>query len=310
MAGREALLLETWRTLDETNKRHQFEQMLRYFVSPLTAIDEISPYQHSLGDYPFHSFQALIGGLNFIFVPGMAQWTTGLKRETARRMLRAVSPAMPAAHFVPQSSVSIPPMLVSQTPIPIDQVVKGQLRLATGQFYGDAFFQKRRQKELTTLLDQARRAQNKEQPLPKTHSLSVGTATLLPDTAGYQLTVPRLQTDYNTLISDLHRGGMALADRNAYLYWRTLVNASPYPWGEDALAKPDQVVIESYFGLDFLDMQTQAELLSGDEVAGAGNVMSTVSGQLDWSPYYKNGMQAQQILPDHLFYRPIIPITF
>lgn len=313
MAMGTALMLPEWLALTDAKRRNQFEQLIRYFVSPLLQISEIRPYQYRFKNVQFKTYQAFVNGIDFVFIPGMPTFTTGLNKGEIRRVQESLSQQI---GFDPEAVVSwetvrIPPMLVAKNPISLTQQVKGVLEIMTGQFYGDAFFKKRRQKDIDQVLRSLKRPKDMDPmsfDLPDHFETSVGKTRLLPDLSYYQFSLNRINLDYPTLITELSRQGMTLADRYAYLYLRTYQQQTFFPWGTTYLKDEATLDVENYFGLNYCAKPKQGEVLLDHQVVGA--ISTDVTDWANFSPYYQSGVVSDQLPAAEVYYRPVINIVF
>ena len=60
------LTLPTWNSLDEKRQRFIFQQLTRYFLSPLLTVDEIRPVTATFYGQTLHTFEAMIGGMGAV----------------------------------------------------------------------------------------------------------------------------------------------------------------------------------------------------------------------------------------------------
>lgn len=304
-----ALMLSKWVTLDQRTKQHQFEQLIRYFVSPLMHVAQIRPYHYLFKDGRFETYQAFVNGIDFVFIPGIESFTTGLSQPSQRRLLQTLptTKGLDTTDLVSKETVLIPPMLVAKTPIRWTQQVKGVLDIKTGLFYGDLFFQKRRQKDIQQTLDRLNPPKGIDPltfELPKYWSTEVGAIQLLPTKDYYQFSVDRLDLDYQTLLTELSRQGMTLADSYTYLYLRNWQQQTYFPWGNTYQNQTKLVEQASYFGLNYLSQATDQEILLAQKAVGGTNF-----APLDFSAYYQPSADLTQ-LKTRAYYRPIIDIVF
>lgn len=304
-----ALMLPKWVTLDQAAKKHQFEQLIRYFVSPLMHVAQIRPYHYRFRDDRFETYQAFVNGIDFVFIPGCVAFTTGLDQPEQRRLLQSLPTTKNLASkaIVSKETVLIPPMLVAKTPIPFTQQVKGVLEIKTGLFYGDPFFQKRRQSDIQQALRRLMPPSGQDPltfELPKHWTTEVGAVDLLPTQDYYRFSVTRTDPDYETLLTALSRQGLTLADGYTYLYLRTWQQQTYFPWGNTYQAKDTLVEPASYFGLDYLRHGTAQELLLGQKAVGG-----TTFAPLNFSAYYQPQADLTR-LTTTAYYRPIIDIVF
>ncbi|GEL37420.1 hypothetical protein FC12_GL002065 [Lacticaseibacillus paracasei subsp. tolerans DSM 20258] len=75
------LTLPTWNTLDEARQKFVFQQLTRYFLSPLLSVDDIRPLTVTFFGQTLHTFEAMIGGEWLRLVPGMPNVSLGFAAD-------------------------------------------------------------------------------------------------------------------------------------------------------------------------------------------------------------------------------------
>ena len=80
------LTLPTWNSLDEKRQRFIFQQLTRYFLSPLLTVDEIRPVTATFYGQTLHTFEAMIGGEWVRLIPGMAQVSLGFHAQQQEQL--------------------------------------------------------------------------------------------------------------------------------------------------------------------------------------------------------------------------------
>ncbi|WP_251930902.1 hypothetical protein [Latilactobacillus sakei] len=71
------LQLPNWLQLSEQARRANFGQVLRYFVSPLVAIEGIQPEVVQAGRLTFKTYSAWFSGEQFVFIPAQSAVSLG-----------------------------------------------------------------------------------------------------------------------------------------------------------------------------------------------------------------------------------------
>lgn len=78
----EYVLNPTWKNLTEEMKQVVLQQVLRYFVNPMLSITGIRPVSYHFGGIKTDTFEVVIDGHEFVFVPGQRAtvlgWDSGL----------------------------------------------------------------------------------------------------------------------------------------------------------------------------------------------------------------------------------------
>ena len=78
----DAVLNPTWKTLSNEIKEVVMQNILRHFVNPILEVTKITPVSYQFGGLKIETFEILIDGVEFIFVPGQKKcvlgWDSGL----------------------------------------------------------------------------------------------------------------------------------------------------------------------------------------------------------------------------------------
>ena len=78
----DAVLNPTWKTLSNEIKEVVIQNILRHFVNPIVEVTKITPVSYQFGGLKIETFEILIDGVEFIFVPGQKKcilgWDSGL----------------------------------------------------------------------------------------------------------------------------------------------------------------------------------------------------------------------------------------
>jgi len=159
----EALEWPQWKTLSLELKTQVMNQVLKYFVSPLKKVSDVTYQQFELDGVKCGTFECSIDNQRFVLVPGnqaaILGWQSGvqgisrnlwdqtpLKESQAyRRALRnyGLKTAEDWEIFVNESTTPlrkqmIAPMLVQKNSQPVGTTYIGELDLITGEFSGES----------------------------------------------------------------------------------------------------------------------------------------------------------------------------
>lgn len=78
----EYVLNPTWKTLSLEMKQVVLQNVLRYFVNPMSTISDVIPVRYNFGGIKTETFEVVIDGRTFVFVPGQEAcvlgWDSGL----------------------------------------------------------------------------------------------------------------------------------------------------------------------------------------------------------------------------------------
>ncbi|GAF39886.1 hypothetical protein FC83_GL000326 [Agrilactobacillus composti DSM 18527 = JCM 14202] len=312
MASPNALQLPQWNQLTDADKRHQFQQLLRYFVSPLLPISQIRPYHYRFKGYQFNSYQAFIAGFDFVFIPGDAQVKLGLRPQRIHDLMATLPDDgdQVRRQLLTQQTLDMAPMLVVKTPVVLSQQPQGVIAIKTGEFFGDPLFAKRRQGDIQNTLMQLQQTTSDPdtQQLPKQIINPWSISTLMADQAYYQVTTKRPDQTPEQLSQALSQQGMTLLDHWDYLYLRNTKYPQIFPWGNAYQTPTWPVALDTYFGLTYPLGVNQAELLTQGLVGTSGQVSGSRQA-LSLSPYYLNTQAAAEFTAAQIFYRPMISIV-
>lgn len=157
----EALEWSYWKTLSLELKTQVMNQVLKYFVSPLKKVSDVTYQQFELDGVKCGTFECSIDGQRFVLVPGnqaaILGWQSGVQgisrhlwdqtplQETQdyRRIVRnyGLKTAEDWEIFVNESTTPlrkqiIAPMLVQKEAQPVGTTYIGEVDLITGEFSG------------------------------------------------------------------------------------------------------------------------------------------------------------------------------
>ncbi|WP_416353104.1 hypothetical protein ACNAN0_08795 [Agrilactobacillus fermenti] len=298
-----ALMIEHWHKLTAKQQQYQFEQLLRYFVSPLLSIAKIEPEAHEFNGYHFQTWHAFISGIDFVLIPGVKQIQVGLDQAQLTQVRAKFKRQLSEIPLQPLSAqtVQVPPMLVAQEPILFDLEPRGVYVIADAQYYGDPFYQKRRAQDITQVqrVIHERTSLNPfTNQLPSDLETAVGRVELATSQDYYRFSLTRNMADFSTLQQTLTRQGMTLLDRAAYAYLRSYHNQVLVP----------ELGSANYFGLVFPEKQ-QGEILQDETVVG-GLTRSPELQTLAASWNFEYTPALAKLDKQQLYYRPVINIEF
>ena len=136
------LTLPTWNSLDEKRQRFIFQQLTRYFLSPLLTVDEIRPVTATFYGQTLHTFEAMIGGEWVRLIPGMAQVSLGFHAQQQEQLASYLQQSGLTVTDLtqalsPQREVAMPPMLVATKATPANEEILGRISLTTRIFKGN-----------------------------------------------------------------------------------------------------------------------------------------------------------------------------
>ena len=136
------LTLPTWNTLDEARQKFIFQQLTRYFLSPLLSVDDIRPLTVTFFGQTLHTFEAMIGGEWLRLVPGMPNVSLGFAADQQGQLADYLGQSgltmQDLSHQLsPERQVDIPAMLVATRAMPASEEILGRVSLTTRIFKGN-----------------------------------------------------------------------------------------------------------------------------------------------------------------------------
>ncbi|MBO3092238.1 hypothetical protein J5F27_09930 [Schleiferilactobacillus harbinensis] len=296
----------TWEQLTGEQQHLLFTQILRYFVNPLLPTTEIAPVRITVQGKNFASQTVMIAGQRYIFVPGQLQAQLGYQ-VTGQEVLtpqlwddgNAVleHPDLPAMALTTNGqreryltdfttaprTADIPPLLVAQQPLPIDQRSVGLYTPGTDDFSGDVVTFKKIRQTVGSQLRQAPRAI----VTPEMSIYFVPTAVL----GEYQLRVAETLPPM-VLTQTLARQGFSVLAPDEYEYVVSGGQTTLFPWGAQGLTDLPPV-IPNRFGIRFSARQYTAEMTTDPLTWRGGWPVSggqkKVEAQLPFSAFYDSG---------------------
>ena len=76
----EAVLNPTWKTLSNEMKEVVIQNVLRHFVNPILEVTKITPVSYHFGGIKTDTFEIVIDGIEYVFVPGQKKCILGWDR--------------------------------------------------------------------------------------------------------------------------------------------------------------------------------------------------------------------------------------
>lgn len=319
----------SWNQLTGKEQHLLFTQILRYFVNPLLPTTDIAPVRFTVQGQSFASQTAIIAGQRYIFVPGQSQVQLGYQ-VTGKEVLTPrlwddsevvlEHPDLPTIPLTTNAQreryltdftttprvVHIPPLLVSQQPLPVSQRSIGLYTPATGDFSGD----------MTTfkMVRQAAGDDLKRAPrsivTPDFSVFFVPTAVL----DQYQVRIDQQLTPM-ALTRQLARQGFSVLAPDEYEYVVGAGAATLFPWGNAGLAQLP-TALPNRFGIRFSARQYTAEMTTDPLVWRGGWPVSgdqkMAAVQLPFSAFYNSGrLPGLGDLPvPQQVYHQVVRVTF
>lgn len=290
--ARTELLFAGWRELSPQRQRFVFEQVTRYFLSPLLTIDAIRPVSTAYFGQVFQTFDALIGGEWLRFIPGQNAVTLGVARPFSAAVKEVlthldVPSRVATAILAPEQVVDIPPMLVARQSLPLGWQAIGQINLTTQVFRGNHFAYVPYKPTVLQLLQPRVTGVAPSDTPTWPPVLTSGDVTLrLSSTHHYQVLL-RQPVDHDNLLKTLGGFGYTLPDHAQYQYLLGGASQSLFTWGNQLPTKWPTYV-PNRFGLTVPVRRDGGETLRGGQPAVSMMVSATPTGQdvLALSPFF------------------------
>lgn len=276
------LLLPEWTKLAADRRRFIVEQLARYFLSPLLAVDALKPVTVDYFGQTLNTFDALIGGEWLRFVPGVSAADLGI--DPADPLIAPLLAKLPAGQLSAPRTVAISPMLVARQSVPVQEEVIGQINLLTQVFKGNHFaYVPYKPTVLSLLRPQLDSVDPAAQPTwPAT--LTSGHVVLRQSSTHHYQVRLRHDWDAQALQKSLGGFGFTLPDEDQYEYLQGGGLAQLFPWGNQ-LIKHLPPYLPNRFGLTVKTADHTPELIKG-------GVDKRDDNPLSWSPFYQAPKQA------------------
>lgn len=242
MKERDLLDASGWNSLNLDQQKKIFQQIIRYFVSPLSEVQSIEVVEHRFKNELHQVWQVIIDGLKYIFVPGKAHfqpaynWTHFVKMNQLlfssnhRVPLEENLAATTFFNYVKEYTINeqtktrIDPLLVSVQAIPIEGIPVGYYNLYDGRQTIPQNILNKAASELTTLF-KTRQATN--------HFFMVENS--LEQEA---LVLQKSLTLPGKLMENFAKKGISFISAVEYYYLKSSGEATCFPWG-DSLSPQD-----------------------------------------------------------------------
>lgn len=240
--ARTELLLAGWRELSPQRQRFVFEQVTRYFLSPLLTIDAIRPVSTTYFGQVFHTFDALIGGEWLRFIPGQNSVMLGVPRPFSAAVKEVLTqlgvPSQAAAALLaPEQVVDIPPMLVARQSIPLGWQAIGQINLTTQVFRGNHFAYVPYKPTVLQLLQPRVTGVAPSDTPTWPPVLKSGDVMLRLSSSHHYQVLLRQSADHDGLLKTLGGFGYTLPDHAQYQYLLGGTSQSLFTWGNQLLTE-------------------------------------------------------------------------
>lgn len=308
--ARSELMMPSWQQLTPQRRQFVFEQLTRYFLSPLLGLDAITPVQVNYYGQVLQTFDVLLGGEWMRFIPGQVDVALGvtfpLPPEQAQLLASlAVSSKFARRHLSPRRIVSLPPLLVARKAVSIDEEIIGQINLTTQVFRGNHFAYVPYKPTVLHLLEPAVAGVDPAQSPTWPPQLEAGHVRMhLISPHHYQVGIRR---DWNAamLRQKLSGFGFCLPTEDQYEYLMGGGLTQLFGWGNQSLESLP-AYLPNRFGLTLPTRARQPELLSESVDKSSGLTASPQGRQwLSFSPFYR---QAQGPFGHHS-YRKVAVIS-
>ncbi|WP_164510080.1 hypothetical protein [Lacticaseibacillus yichunensis] len=283
------LLMDNWRLLPDDRRRFIFEQLTRYFLSPLLAVDALVPVSVSYFGQVLQTFDALIGGEWLRFVPGQRHVKLGIETPLPTELAGlAESLGLSSQEMRDQLSapavVDLPPMLVARSSVASDEEVIGQINLTTQVFRGNHFAYVPYKPTVLSLIEPRTTSLDPAAQEPWPAVLTAGQVVLrLASSHHYQVALKHRWTKA-ALVKQLGGFGFALPTARDYEWLLGGGFLQLFAWG-NAVPETLPAYLPNRFGLTFPTQRSSAELTQGDEVAAAPYQKG--DSLLKLSPFYR-----------------------
>lgn len=285
------LTLPTWNSLDEKRQRFIFQQLTRYFLSPLLTVDEIRPVTATFYGQTLHTFEAMIGGEWVRLIPGMAQVSLGFHAQQQEQLASYLQQSGLTITDLtqalsPQREVAMPPMLVATKATPANEEILGRISLTTRIFKGNHMRYAAIRAQVLHLLDR----QGSLDPFAQSGwaaSLTSGNIKLrLASAHHYQVSIVKSWQKAD-LIKSLSFFGFRLPTQDQYEYLQSGGRQSLFAFGNTL---PPQLprYLPNPFGLTIPVERAGSELIAEDiQKSTALPAQPSAKAALALSPFYQ-----------------------
>lgn len=308
----EAVEQKNWKQLSWETRKQLMNQLVMFYVSPLSKIDSVTPQEFACGGVKTETFEVSIDGVAYIFIPRAEEvilgWDQGHAGIRSHELLEGEKPApdLPTIdtwinqHTSPLRKVTIPAMFVEKEAMPVGCERKGRWNCITGELVGDqAFYQRIAPDFLAAVQPELSPEESLSWTYPKVVSQeNVYWATLDQDGIHYLLYAQQAVT-YEEQVALVDREIRELPSVDEWEYLNGAGTRRLFRWGNqlrgDSLATAKDTLMNkihapNMFGLRFDPTQTVFELtdrldcLKGGHLVEGGQTI--IERFLPYSAYF------------------------
>ncbi|QGG61712.1 hypothetical protein [Loigolactobacillus bifermentans] len=320
------LMAPTWWQLTAAKQEQVFRQLLRYFVSPLLTIQNVTPYQFQFFGHVRQTMAVQIQGMTYVLVPGAQQvtlgWQQGLgaldlaeviqNQQGTAVLTTAQARDLINANTSPQRVVDMPPLLVGQQAWPLAWQPQGLYEVVTGKFSGNVFFGQQVLPQIQALLQQP---QPSLDPFEQAPPLQTENLQLVQMTDGEHYLVFARNPENTTataIEADRQQLGFQLPTVDQWEYLAGAGTRNLFNWGNQVQPTGVWAQEANPFGLQFAQDQRTLELTHNPAQVKLGTLPvskgSLLSENLPLSPYFQPTVAHMAQLPLVATYRDVAPI--
>lgn len=320
------LMAPTWWQLTAAKQEQVFRQLLRYFVSPLLTIQNVTPYQFQFFGHVRQTMAVQIQGMTYVLVPGAQQvtlgWQQGLgaldpaevvqNQQGTAVLTTAQARDLINANTSPQRVVDMPPLLVGQQAWPLAWQPQGLYEVVTGKFSGNVFFGQQVLPQIQALLQQP---QPSLDPFEQAPPLQTENLRLVQMTDGEHYLVFARNPENTTataIEADRQQLGFQLPTVDQWEYLAGAGTRNLFNWGNQVQPTGVWAQEANPFGLQFAQDQRTLELTHDPAQVKLGTLPvskgSLLSENLPLSPYFQPTVAHMAQLPLVATYRDVAPI--
>lgn len=307
------LQFNNWQQLTNAQRRANFGQVLRYFVSPLVAVDWIEPMVVQFQQTIFKTYSAWILGEKFVFIPAQVAlslgWSAGASKLAPSEWFAQTNHPVAAdagVVFTNQAAVTtyideltsetrvvnMPALLVAQTAQPLNWLAQGLYTIVSGQFSGNQQFYRHYQAELQHLRYQA---QNASAPYFESEHLVIKPVM---QAQAYQV-FEKITLTESALQQTLQRQGFDFISPDQYEWLKGA--GTPRLWTTGNHLPSATLRDQQPFGLDFMP-QAVYEVTNNPLIYKGGPCVTGGRYQIEQllpaSPFYESGIATAAIDAD------------
>ena len=230
---RDLLNANGWNSLDLNRQKKVLQQILRYFVSPLSEVQNLEVVEHRFKNELYQIWQVVIDGLRYIFIPGKEHFQTSYNWEyfvkmnqllfnhnKKKELAEANNFFKYAKNYTINNHVKkrIDPFLVSIKAIPIEGIPVGYYNLYDGrQIIPQKYLDKNGQ-ELNKLF--------------KTHKSTNHFMLMENSLEKEAMILQKSLTLPGQLMEKFSKKGVNFISADEYYYLKGSSKATFFPWGD------------------------------------------------------------------------------